>query len=338
STAAKSTFPDSAAIQGLKIAPPARPSKYAALGREAMKSNMLSKAQGYYDQGQQQEPGNQDLAQFGQSLQKAQAAANQYFVAYQQYQQAGQTAQAQQYLAEAIREWADNTQYLGENKKFATVQQPTHSANGGKPCTSDLAGYGRSGRAECYDMLDGVHGPTLVVVPAGGSVTTPFAIGKYEVAVGDINAFCKNSGSCSPLGGGEDMPATNVSFATAKAYVAWLSQKSGARYFIPTQDQWTYAASTGGTDTNRDFNCSVKLGDTVVKGLSMLVIGTGKANSWGLVNYVGNAQEFATAGGGVVAMGGDWQDPLADCSTSLARPTSGAADALTGFRVARDVN
>jgi hypothetical protein len=134
------------------------------------------------------------------------------------------------------------------------------------------------------------------------------------------------------------MPATVISFATAKAYVAWLSQKSGMHYFIPTQEQWTYAASTDGTDNNRDFNCNVKLGDTVVKGLSMLVISTGKANNWGLANYVGNAQEFAIAGGGVVAMGGDWQDPLSDCSTSLARPVSGAGDALTGFRVARDMN
>lgn len=337
SNAAKSTFPESAAIQALKIAPPARPSKYAALGRDAMKQNMLSKAQSYLEQGQQQEAGNQDLAQFGESLKKAQAAANQYFVAYQQYQQAGQAAQAQQYLAEALREWADSPQYLAETKKTATTQQPAHSANGSKPCTADLAGYGKSGRAECYDMLDGVHGPTLVVVPAGGAVTAPFAIGKYEVSVADVNAFCK-SGGCTALPGDADMPATGISFSTAKAYVAWLSQKSGMHYFIPTQDQWTYAASTNGNDTNRDFNCNVKLGDTVVKGLSMVVISTGKANNWGLVNYVGNAQEFVTAGGGVVAMGGDWQDPLTDCSTSLARPSSGAGDALTGFRVARDIN
>ena len=339
SNAAKSAFPDSAAIQGLRISPPARPSKFAALGREAMKSNLLSKAQGYLDQGNQQEAGNQDLAQFGESLKKAQAAANQYWAAYQQYQQAGQTTQAQQYLQEAMREWADNTNYSKEyQSRFAATQQPTRSANGSKPCTADLAGYGRSGRAECYDMLDGVHGPTLVVVPAGGAVSTPFAIGKYEVSVGDVNAYCKSSGGCSPLGGGDDMPATGVSFATAKAYVAWLSQKSGMHYFIPSQDQWTYAASAGGSDTNRDFNCNVKLGDSVIKGLSMLAIATGKSNAWGLVNYVGNAQEFVTSGGGVVAMGGDWQDPLADCSTSLVRPSSGAGDALTGFRVARDVN
>ena len=154
----------------------------------------------------------------------------------------------------------------------------------------------------------------------------------------DVNAFCKGSGQCSALSGEDDMPATNVSFATAKAYVAWLSQKSGLHYFIPTQDQWSYAASVGGTDANRDFNCNVKLGDTVIKGLSMVPIGTGKANAWGLINYIGNVQQFVTSGGGVAAVGGDYQDPLADCTISQVRPSSGAADPLTGFRVARDVN
>ena len=337
--AAKTTFPDSALISNLKISPPARPSKFAALGRDAMKQNYLTKAQGYADQGQQQEAGNQDLAQFVQTLQKAQADANQYFVAYQQYQQAGQTAQAQQYLAEAVRRWADNPAWLSESKRTSTTQQPVRSANGSKPCTQDLAGYGRSGRAECYDMIDGsIHGPTMVVVPAGGDETTPFAIGKYEVSVGDLNTFCKGSGQCSPSGDNADMPAVNVSFATAKAYAAWLTQKSGVRYYIPSQDQWTYAGSAGGTDTNRDFNCHVTLGDQVIKGLSIVVVSTGKANNWGLVNYVGNVQQFVTTGGGVAAAGGDYQDPLADCTTALVRPSSGAADPLTGFRVARDLN
>ncbi|MGE5624018.1 MAG: bifunctional serine/threonine-protein kinase/formylglycine-generating enzyme family protein [Bacillota bacterium] len=337
--AAKAAFPEAAQIQNLKISPPARPSKFAGLGRDAMKQNLLTKAQGYADQGNQQEAGNQDLAQFEQSLQKAQADATQYFVAYQQYQQAGQTQQAQQYLAEAIRRWADNPGWLSENKKFTTTQQPVRSANGSKPCTSDLAAYGRSGRAECYDMIDGsIHGPTMVVVPAGGNQASPFAIGKYEVSVGDLNAYCKSSGQCNASGDNADMPATSVSFATAKAYAAWLTQKSGIHYYIPSQDQWQYAASAGGTDTNRDFNCHVTLGDQVIKGLSIVSVSTGKANNWGLVNAVGNVQQFVTTGAGVGAAGGDYQDPLADCTTSLIRPSNGTADPLTGFRVARDLN
>jgi hypothetical protein len=94
----------------------------------------------------------------------------------------------------------------------------------------------------------------------------------------------------------------------------------------------------GGTDTNRNFNCRVTQGETVIKGLSMVSIETGYGNTWGLVNYVGNAQEFVTDGAGVSAMGGDYQDSLVDCTTSLSRPSNGAADPLTGFRVARDIS
>jgi hypothetical protein len=325
----------------LKVAPPARPSKYAGLGRDAMKQNNLTKAQSDYDQGQQQEAGNQDLAQFGQTLQKAQADANQYFVAYQQYMQAGQTQQAEQYLNEALRRWADNATWQSEYKRnfTAAAQQPARSANGSKSCTADLAGYGRSGRAECFDMLDASNrGPTLVVVPAGGAVSAPFAIGKYEISVGDMNTFCQSSGQCSALPGDSGMPATGVSFATAKAYATWLSQKSGVHYFIPSSEQWQYAASVGGADTNRDFNCHVELGGQVLKGLSLVPVGTGRANNWGLVNYVGNVQEFVTTGGGVAAIGGDYQDPLSQCTTSFTRSSDGSADPLTGFRVARDVS
>ncbi|HEV2239280.1 MAG TPA: SUMF1/EgtB/PvdO family nonheme iron enzyme, partial [Ktedonobacterales bacterium] len=337
--AAKAAFPDSALIASLKVTPPARPSKFAGMGRDAMKQNALSKAQNYYDQGQQQEAGNQDLVQFGQTLQKAQADANQYFVAYQQYMQAGQNQQAEQYLSEALRRWTDNVAWQSEYKRnFSTAQQPTRSANGGKPCTTDLAGYGKSGRAECFDALDAnTRGPTLVVVPAGGAVSAPFAIGKYEISVGDINAYCQASGQCSALSGDNGMPATNVPFSTAKAYVSWLSQKSGAHYFIPSFEQWQYAASVGGTDTNRDFNCHVELGGQVVKGVSVVPVGTGRANTWGLINYVGNVQQFVTNGGGVAAAGGDYQDPLSQCTTSLSRPSDGSADPLTGFRVARDI-
>ena len=338
--AAKTAFPDSAVIQNLKIAPPARPSKFAALGRDAMKANNLTKAQGDLDQGNQQEAGNQDLAQFGTSLQNAQASATRYFVAYQQYMQAGQTQQAQAYLSEALRQWADNPAWLSEYKRnFATTVKPAQSSNGGRACTADLATYGRSGRGECFDVLDGtIHGPTMVVVPAGGAVTTAFAIGKYEVSVGEFDAFCKSSGQCSPLPGDTEMPAVNVSYNDAKAYVAWLSQKSGTHYYIPSVDQWQYAASAGGTDTNRNFNCHVELGGQVIKGLSIVTVQTGQQNAWGLVNALGNVQQYVASGGGAQAAGGDYQDPLSDCTTSLLRPTSGSADPLTGLRVARDIN
>ncbi|HEX6550437.1 MAG TPA: protein kinase [Gammaproteobacteria bacterium] len=336
--AAKQTFTDSQLIQRITLPKPQLPSKFAKLGRSALAQNELTKAQSYLDQGQKQEAGNADLQAFGNQLQAAEAKANQYYVAYQRYMQTGQAAQAKEYLAYAMRLWTDNPTYQAEFKRsFATAEAPAQSNNGGKPCTTDLAGYGRQGRAECFDKLGGVRGPVLVVVPAGEG-NQSFAIGKYEVSVGEWNDFCRSSGQCTAAGGDAGSPITGIPYTKVKAYLAWLSEKSGEHYFLPSYEQWKYAASVGGTDTNHDFNCQVTLGGQVIKGLSMVNIETGRANAWGLTNYVGNAQEFVRSGAGIAAAGGDYQDPLSQCGTGLLRPDHSNADALTGFRVARDID
>jgi serine/threonine protein kinase len=335
-TAAKQTFTESQLIQRINLPKPQLPSKFAKLGRAAMAQNDLTKAQSYFDEGQTQEAGNADLQAFGNQLQAAKAKANQYYVAYQQYMQSGQAGQAKEYLAYAMRLWSDNPTYEADYKRsFATSQASTQSNNGGRSCTEDLAGYGRQGRAECYDKLGDIRGPTLVVVPAGDG-NQSFAIGKYEVSTGQWNDYCRTSGQCTASGADSGLPITNIPYSQVKQYIAWLSDKSGEHYFLPSFDQWKYAASVGGTDTNHDFNCQVTLGGQVIKGLSMVNIETGRANAWGLTNYVGNAQEWVRSGAGVAAAGGDYQDPLSQCSTSLLRPDNGSANAVTGFRVARD--
>lgn len=336
-TAAKATFPQSVVIRNTTLPPAPVLSSYAKLGREAMAQNELSKADGDLAQGQQAQPGNQDLAQFAAQLQAAQANANRYFVAYQDYMRAGQSQQAKTYLAEAIRLWVDNPAFQAEyQRNFANSQTPIVSPNGGQPCTVELAGYGRQGRAECYDFLGkGLQGPIMVVVPAGGGFKQPFAIGKYEVSVGQINAYCQATGQCKRLPGESNMPATNLPFSEVKNYVAWLSARSKEHYFIPSYIQYRYAASVSGTDTNQDFNCQVTLAGQVIKGLSMVNIETGRPNIWGLVNYVGNVNEWVLGSDGLEAVGGNYRDPLSECSVDLVRTSNGAADPLTGFRVGR---
>ena len=339
-TAAKSAFPQSVVIRNTTLPPAPVLSKFAKLGREAMVQNQLSTAEHDLTQGQQAQPGNQDLAQFGAQLQAAQANANRYFVAYQEYMRAGQPQQAKTYLAEAMRLWVDNPAFLAEyQRNFAASQTPIVSPNGGRPCTAELAGYGRLGRAECYDFLGkGLQGPTMVVVPAGGGFKQPFAIGKYEISVGQVDAYCHATGQCKPLPGESNMPATNLPFSEVKAYVAWLSAQSSEHYFIPSYVQYRYAASVSGTDTNRDFNCQVTLAGQIIKGLTMVNIETGRANIWGLINYVGNVQEWVLGSDGLDAAGGDYRDPLSQCSVDLVHSSNGAADPLTGFRVGRNLD
>ena len=119
--------------------------------------------------------------------------------------------------------------------------------------------------------------PELVVVPSGsymmGSPSSEdgryddegpvhrvrigraFAVGVYEVTFGEWDA-CVSGGSCgryrpSDEGWGRGRrPVINVSWDNAKAYVAWLSRKTGEEYRLLSESEWEYVAR-GGTETAR---------------------------------------------------------------------------------------
>ncbi len=155
---------------------------------------------------------------------------------------------------------ASSSPALDRQDRVATVSPPP------PPVTAPSAGATLGKLAEFKDCIDC---PEMVTLPVGSfvmgdkkgdkseqpshrvTISKPFAIGKYEITVGQWNA-CVKGGGCSfrpdKAGRDENLPVRDISWADAKEYVTWLSRKTGAVYRLPTEAEWEYAVR-GGTST-----------------------------------------------------------------------------------------
>ena len=206
-------------------------------------------------------------------------------------------------------------------------------------CSDRLAGYGRRKQAVCYDTFSGGgRGPDLVVIPAVNGISKAFALGRTEVSNADYAVFCTRSGHCTPPTGQPDYPVINVSLNDAQAYVTWLSQVTGVTYRLPTDTEWTYAATAqGGNIDSSSINCLVEIGGKKIRGEALEPVLSGSPNGWGLFNTLGNAQEWVLTGTDSLVRGGAFSDNMSSCTPDSKHPHSDSGDPVTGLRVAREI-
>lgn len=115
------------------------------------------------------------------------------------------------------------------------------------PDSPDMVSF----RGGSYRMGDGVGNGQGFEHPAHEVTIKPFAIGRYEVTRDEYQACVAAGGCTAPMTppeateAGARHPVNSVTWHQAEAYVAWLAQRSGRPYRLPTEAEWEYAARAG---------------------------------------------------------------------------------------------
>jgi formylglycine-generating enzyme required for sulfatase activity len=151
---------------------------------------------------------------------------------------------------------------------------------------------------------DGDEGPQQQV-----TIAKDYALGKYEVAFEEWDACLAGRGcngwrpSDQGWGRGRN-PVILVSWQDAKSYAAWLSQRTGRPYRLPSEAEWERAAR-GGKDTQFWWGPSISTSQANFDGTvpyagvrrgevrqRTLPVESFQPNAFGLYNVHGNVWEW----------------------------------------------
>jgi len=177
------------------------------------------------------------------------------------------------------------------------------------------------------DLGGGVRGPEMIVIPPGrfmmGSpsndpdrnwderrhpveISETFAIGRTEVTFEQYDRFAEATDRPLPesrQGDRGGRPVVQVTWYDAIAYADWLGTRTGARYRLPTEAEWEYAARAGGKVPVNVSDCrppqegGEKAGAAPATGsrvdcAEVAALNLDQENPWGLKYMAGNVWEW----------------------------------------------
>jgi formylglycine-generating enzyme required for sulfatase activity/serine/threonine protein kinase len=167
------------------------------------------------------------------------------------------------------------------------------------------------------------------------SVTVPaFLMDRTEVTNAEYAEFVRDMGyevpshwvRGQPLPGQEQWPVVNVSPKDAEAFAAWRSKRDGVTYRLPTEEEWEFAARSGGEYKIYPWGDAWQERRAVVREATPQPVGTypdGK-DRWGVVDLIGNAWEWTSSKASIY--NGAAEIPSASKEWVVARGGSYASD------------
>jgi formylglycine-generating enzyme required for sulfatase activity/class 3 adenylate cyclase len=167
--------------------------------------------------------------------------------------------------------------------------------------------------------------------PAHQVTVKPFAISRYPVSVREWNE-CATAKACAFVATGkDDAPVTNVSWADARRFVAWLSGATHRAYRLPSEAEWEYAAR-GGTQSRFWWGDEFQPGMSNCRNCADIAaaeqpvkVGSFKPNPFGLYDMGGGVDQWVEdcwhkSYHGAPADGSAWGE--GDCASHVIRSGS----------------
>ncbi len=133
--------------------------------------------------------------------------------------------------------------------------------------------------------------------PVHEVTVSSFWLSKHEITFAQYDLFSANKDKPDDSGWGRgNRPVTNVTWDNAQEYAKWLSEKTGAKFRLPSEAEWEYAARAGSKtkyswgNTISCGNADYNYGECSAWGTSP--VGLFKPNGFGLYDMSGNAWEW----------------------------------------------
>ena len=231
---------------------------------------------------------------------------------------------------------------------------------------------------DCYGM--GSDTGDADEIPVHEVCFDGFWMSRYEVTLGQYRKFLQETDDASgvdwesedcPLhkdssyslsgnrfGTDHKQPMVEVSWDGARAFIDWLSNKTGCDFRLPTEAEWEYVARSGGKEDKYSGGSHIDRVAWYVENSksSTHVVGTKAPNSLGMYDMSGNVWEwcediydkdayskhqrsnpvYESYGSNRVFRGGSWKNGAHYCrSTNRLWVTPGSTLNTLGFRLAR---